>query len=380
MKHRVFRYLVENHGFTTFGIEASWPEALDVDRYVRTGEGDPADLVRRMFFWTWSTEEVVDLVRWMREYNREAGTTRLRFVGFDMQFPAASIDSVESFVRRVDTASVTPVRAGYACLDPFRNTAQRSPDQAGYRALSGPAQQACREAIAAVRELFALHATSWAARSTPGEFAHAAQHARLVQQWEEMAKSATLGGLARDRAMAENAAWWLNEGGASHRMMLWAHNYHVSGRASAMGGHLRTRYGSDYVPVGFAFGAGSFNAVTQLPNGSFAGLGVNSVPAPVPGSVESLFATTGAPRLFFDARRIDGGGAAAQPLRARTTIREIGSVFASSAPTNAYQSPVALPSGYAILIWFANTTATRLLSSGGNSRPPAPLHSIASEP
>jgi erythromycin esterase-like protein len=41
MKHRVLRFLVERMGFTAFAIEATWPEANRLDRYVRTGEGDP---------------------------------------------------------------------------------------------------------------------------------------------------------------------------------------------------------------------------------------------------------------------------------------------------------------------------------------------------
>jgi len=45
MKHRILRFLVERMGFTAFAIEATWPEANRLDRYLRTGEGDPAVLV-----------------------------------------------------------------------------------------------------------------------------------------------------------------------------------------------------------------------------------------------------------------------------------------------------------------------------------------------
>ena len=47
MKARILRFLVEEMGFNTFAIEATWPESLLVDRYVRTGEGDPAAAPRR---------------------------------------------------------------------------------------------------------------------------------------------------------------------------------------------------------------------------------------------------------------------------------------------------------------------------------------------
>lgn len=37
MKHRIFRYLVEEMDFKTFAIEASWPEANRINHYLQTG-------------------------------------------------------------------------------------------------------------------------------------------------------------------------------------------------------------------------------------------------------------------------------------------------------------------------------------------------------
>ncbi|MCA9622514.1 MAG: erythromycin esterase family protein, partial [Myxococcales bacterium] len=36
---------------------------------VLKGEGDPVDLIRGMYFWTWRTEEVLAMVEWMRAHN-----------------------------------------------------------------------------------------------------------------------------------------------------------------------------------------------------------------------------------------------------------------------------------------------------------------------
>ena len=45
MKTRVLRFLVEEMGFRTFAMQVNWPEARRVDRYVRTGQGDPDKLL-----------------------------------------------------------------------------------------------------------------------------------------------------------------------------------------------------------------------------------------------------------------------------------------------------------------------------------------------
>ena len=86
LKHRLLEFFATEMGFTIFSIEANMPEAYRLNDYVLNGVGDPAQLLRGMYFWTWDTEEVLDMIRWMREFNK-AGKGRVQFTGFDMQFP-----------------------------------------------------------------------------------------------------------------------------------------------------------------------------------------------------------------------------------------------------------------------------------------------------
>lgn len=50
-------------GFNLFAIEASWPEANRLNRYVHTGEGNPAVLLSGPYFWTWNTQEVLNMIQ-----------------------------------------------------------------------------------------------------------------------------------------------------------------------------------------------------------------------------------------------------------------------------------------------------------------------------
>jgi erythromycin esterase len=45
------------------------PEAFDINEYVLTGNGDPVKALAGLYFWTWDTEEVLEMIRWMRRYN-----------------------------------------------------------------------------------------------------------------------------------------------------------------------------------------------------------------------------------------------------------------------------------------------------------------------
>jgi erythromycin esterase-like protein len=86
MKHRMFEFLVEKMGFTVFALESSMPDTVAMDLYVTKGEGDPETAAAKQGFWTWSTEEVRDLLVWMRKYNlNPKHAKKLRVVGVDMQ-------------------------------------------------------------------------------------------------------------------------------------------------------------------------------------------------------------------------------------------------------------------------------------------------------
>jgi erythromycin esterase len=356
MKHRIFEFLVERMGFTAFAIEATAPESDDVDLYVRTGVGNPSALLARLYFWTWNTDEVLDLINWMREYNRRAGTTKVRFLGFDMQYPGAAMDSVTSFISRVDAPLLPRVTALYGCLGAYRNLGTRSPNRAGYTALPLSVRESCRDSVNAAHALFAARRSAWEANSSTASYVAAEHHARLVAQWEESARTNDSG--SRDRSMAENASWILDQLGPGGRVMLWAHNGHVVNLPSVMGGALRAKHGRSYLNAGFLFGTGGFNAIEFTSSGTSLGLRSLSIGSIEPNTFESVFAATGMPRLILDTRRVREADGA--PLVGPLRMRSIGSGYYPTIPPITWYTPVILPDDYDMLIWFSSASASRL--------------------
>jgi erythromycin esterase-like protein len=110
LKHRMLEFLASEMGFSIFSIEANMPEAYRLNDYVLEGKGDPAQLLRGMYFWTWDTEEVLAMIRWMREFNH-SGKGRVQFTGFDMQTPTVAATIVRDFTARYDTPFLTDVDA-----------------------------------------------------------------------------------------------------------------------------------------------------------------------------------------------------------------------------------------------------------------------------
>ncbi len=194
MKHRLFAYLVETMGFTTFGIEASFPECVAINRYVEFGEGDPAAALHGQQFWTWDTEEVLDLIEWMRAYNADPERDRtLRFYGFDMQNGASAATAALDWLGRVDAdlPGLAEVETGLKDFcDPMF--------QQRYAALDADARTALTASVEALVELFERHRARLTEATSARDFDLAHRHAVVARQNEELVRlmhgfSSTLG-------------------------------------------------------------------------------------------------------------------------------------------------------------------------------------------
>lgn len=85
-KHRIFRFLVENMGFNGLIMEVEKLEARKMDRYIKTGEGDPKRILAEIGYgFVFNTQEVFDLVHWMRKYNLSNLRRQLTFKGCDIK-------------------------------------------------------------------------------------------------------------------------------------------------------------------------------------------------------------------------------------------------------------------------------------------------------
>ena len=358
MKHRIVDFLVREMGFDAFAIEAAWGEAHGVDRYVRTGEGDPEVLLSWLRFWTWNTGEVLGLIESMRSWNASTPSSgQIGFHGVDIQSPGRPLRIVEEFLDRVAPPDAAWARERYDCVRGHVIFGRTAPPQGDYLNLSPTEQAACRARLQEVHERLRTEEKRFAAASTDAEAARALRAARLVVQWEEM-KTSTFDFGVRDRHMAENTAWVLEQAGPNAKVVVWAHNLHTAYRPDAMGHFLRERLGDQVVSLGFAFDQGSFNAVLQQPDGSVIGPRAVSVGPSGPGSYNGIFREVGEPIFLLDLR-----SAAAEPrgrwLEGPFTFRTVGAVYAPAKPNAFYYLPK-LSQEFDLLVYVDRSTPTAL--------------------
>jgi erythromycin esterase len=339
MKHRMLEYLATEMGFTIFSIEANMPEAYLVNDYVLNGTGDPRKLLQGMYFWTWNTQEVLDMILWMREFN-QSGKGRVQFTGFDMQTGTVAAANVRKFLVEADPAYLPALDSAY-------NTAltMQKNNQNGVSPTAAQVQPSV-DAVHAVWQYLVDHRDTYLA-SGAGAVDWAIQNARVMEQATQLVIS---GPVYRDRAMAENLDWILQQNPGA-KVVLWAHDYHVSRTAGAMGAYVAANHGADYVVFGQIFHSGMYNAIN---NGRLvANLAVSSFP----GTVEYVLHGTGMPQFFLDMRQASADDPGSSWLLGEAQYRNIGALAADG-----FQFTYQLTKDYDVLIFFDQTRQSGLLA------------------
>ena len=301
---RITRRLIEDRGFTAVAVEADWPDAYRVNRYVRAGSEDVDAALSgftRFPAWMWRNVVVRDFVAWLRGHNASvpAGLARAGFYGLDLYSLRESMDAVVEYLDRVDPEAADRARHRYGCFDHFGDDAQRY----GYATSFGDAEP-CEDGV--VDQLLELRSRSAGyadrdGRSAEDEYFFAEQNARLAKNAEAYYRSMFRGRVSswnvRDRHMAETLDALVNHldsAGQRTKTVVWAHNSHLGdARATEMGqageinlGQLvRERYEDDAFLIGFSTYSGTVTAASD-----WGAPGVRKRVRPgLPGSFEELF-------------------------------------------------------------------------------------------
>jgi erythromycin esterase-like protein len=113
---RITRRLIEERGFTLVAVEADWPDAYRVNRWVRGrseagGAIESLDGFQRFPRWMWRNRDVLEFVTWLREHNDEAEpAARVGFYGLDLYSLFSSIEAVLGYLDQVDPEAALRAR------------------------------------------------------------------------------------------------------------------------------------------------------------------------------------------------------------------------------------------------------------------------------
>lgn len=264
MKHRMLEFLVREMGFTVFAIEASYSGCQNINDYVLYGKGNARTALASQGFWTWDTEEVIDMIEWMRTYNSTVPEEKkVQFYGFDIQVNAmgGGITRLQQYLRKVDK----PTADSNAVLFQQLFGVDRS--------LSGDTAVMARQKLSELLVTLLLRKPHYVLASSEKEYEQALHYGTVIAQLMDAYLMPSNDSRKKEREwrdyyMAANF-YDLVQNNPGAKVVIWAHNAHISkngeglvnGGIKPFGSYLKDAYGDQYFPVGFAFNKGSFQAI-----------------------------------------------------------------------------------------------------------------------
>ena len=311
IRAEITRHLIAERGFKFVAVEADWPDAACIDRFVRGTDADGQrdwEAFSRFPTWMWRNQEVFEFIDWLRTFNQQFENARERvgFFGLDLYSMYTSIHAVLDYLDSIDPEAARNARLRYGCLTPW----ERDPALYGRLAVGGRIRACEAEVVATLKDL--LQRRLQYSDYDGARFFDAVQNARLVANAEHYYRAMYYGGNEswnlRDQHMFDTLEILLGYHGGGSKAVVWEHNSHLGDAAATeMGaggqtnvGHLcRDRFGQAAYLIGQGTDHGTVAAAANWDES----VDFMHVRPAYPGSFESLFHESGVKAFLLPFRK-----------------------------------------------------------------------------
>jgi erythromycin esterase-like protein len=368
---RLTRELVLRKGFNIVAVEADWPDAAQLDRYIRNQELAPAEepIFSRFPTWMWRNREVLDFIQWLRMHNDGVSEPerKVSFHGLDLYSLYSSIGSVIRYLEKVDPEAAQVARLRYGCLTPW----ERDPALYGRAALTRRFNLCEAEVLTTLREMLSRR-MEYASRD--GErFLDAVQNARIVANAERYYRAMYYGSAEswnlRDRHMFDTLLMVLGFRGSEAKAVVWEHNSHLGNAAATemgargelnVGQLTREHFRDDAYLIGFGTDHGTVAAATDW-DGE---MEVKRVRPAHPESYERLCHLSQIPSFLLPLRDPERAEVR-EELEIPRLERAIGVIYRPETELLSHYFQAVLPWQFDEYVWFDETRAVTPLGTEG---------------
>lgn len=368
----VTRRLVEHHGFNIVALEADWPDAACLNRYVRGLAAKPGaePPFQRFPTWMWRNREVAAFTDTLRTLNSDRAPTRQAGIyGLDLYNLAGSMRAVIDYLDRTDPEAAEVARARYGCLTPW----SQEPAAYGRMALTS-GHAACEDAVTSM--LVDLLRRAFDGFDDDEGLLGAVQNARLVADAEAYYRAMYYGSAEswnlRDTHMFDTLDSVLTAKGPDAKAVVWAHNSHIGdasqtdmGRSRGelnLGQLCRQRWGDAAALIGLGTHTGEVACASDWDEP----MEVKRVRPSLPESHERLAHDSGLDRFLLDmARDPELADALAEPLLQRF----IGVIYRPETERWSHYVGCSISRQYDAYVWFDETTAVTPLGEEPHDGP-----------
>jgi erythromycin esterase len=297
IKNLLIKFMIEELGFRNFILEASLPYSQKINDYIKYGKGNVAEIMAGMPGWfLWDTHEMQDLIKWMHDYNKTKNDIdKIGFFGIDIVAPVFGLNQVRGYIKKVDPDYYRNFRESDFAENDFDdefwpNSMRR------YASFSQDRKSDLKDNYLKLMNVFKKNKSDYINLSSVDEYELMYRYAFCAYKANEMfsCEKRLDMGLIRDRAMADNIIWIINNEGGGHKTIVSAHNVHIAksefemtgeeARIRGMGFMLDQEFGKKMLSIGATFNMGEYEAWGQrfqesaenTIEGKFAKLGYNN--------------------------------------------------------------------------------------------------------
>jgi len=370
----ISRHLIERHGFNIVAVEADWPDAATIDRYIRHRPWREGELraFERFPAWMWRNQEFDGFVRWLREHNGQRPYDKMTgFYGLDLYNLSGSMRAVIDFLEREDPELARLAHRRYGCLDPWAEQPQlygRNALIEGYARCEVGVVQMLKDLLQKQIDCFAPECDEWL---------DAAANARLVKDAEAYYRVMYHGSAEswnlRDTHMFDTLNMILDAKGPGAKAVVWAHNSHIGNAAfTDMGMHreelnigqlAKEKWGADARLIGLGAHTGTVAAADDWDEP----MKIKRVRPSLPDSYERMSHESEVPNFLLDLREGERDERLAGELMEPRLERFIGVIYRPETERWSHYSEAILPRQFDAWLWFDETQAVTPLP--GEQRP-----------
>lgn len=265
LKKQLFQNLVSTLGFRVFALEDNQLAVEEINNFVLTGDGDATKSMAGLFD-VWYRTEMLDLVNWVRNYNQQHPADPVYFVGFDMQEVNRPVDKLRSYLQDTDSLLYASYTDQLAEIKHYGAETYSATDSVKLHWFT-----VSQQIVSALAE----RESTWLSKATNAEDSMnvrwGAQYAQLIRQFCENSYKGYWA-IYRDEAMAANISWLKEVRFPGKKIVVWAHDVHVSrgdhpnpvynlNVSLSMGSFLSRKYGNDYKSYSLSTCRGSYSAL-----------------------------------------------------------------------------------------------------------------------
>jgi len=181
----ITKRLIVEKGVSFVAVEADWPDAYKINRYVRGMDGpeEALSLFKRFPRWMWRNDVVFDFIQWLRSYNDglQDSKRKVGFYGLDLYSLFESIHEVVDYLTKIDPKLAKEAKEYYACFERFHGDTQAY----GYAATLGA--KTCEVEVSRIlQRLLKQSMEKMSGKFVDGEeLFYAQENAKVVKDAEE---------------------------------------------------------------------------------------------------------------------------------------------------------------------------------------------------